>query len=644
MAASDRTQALAVTPRAVLLGLLLLPLNAVWLIQIEYVRYSDTPTIPQLFFHCVAALLLLSLANRALGRWRPAWALARGELLVVYAMLVIASNIAGHDQLQILYTAIAYIHARATPENNWANLIHPHLKNRVVVTDPEALSNLLRGHTSLYQHGHLAAWLPALTVWAVVALVVAGTMYCLASLLRRQWDHERLSYPLAEVPLAASDPGGELLRSPTFFAGAVLAAGMQFLNLAHQIWPGVPGINLGVTNLTFSEAPWRFMGTLPICFYPFAFGLSFLLPTDLVFSCWFFFALTRCERMLAGVAGFTDWDGFPYVNQQSAGAFIGFGLFTIWAARAHLGETLRQACGRAPADDRGEPLRYRWAWIGLVLGGLFLVSFTVLLGMRVWVALLYWALLLAIVLAVARVRAEVGLPSIELYQRGADDIMRRAAGTLAYKPPELITMTLLFWLNRTQRNYNLQHQLHGLRLLHRVGGDLRRFSLVVLLATVGGIVTGFWAMLHVSYDIGLEGGRFTGPAVWAFGLDPWQIVARLLTVPVKASRGALGANVFGAAVCGLLVVLRTRFVWWPFHPAGWVVGNSFALQRLWVPLTLTWGIKSMILRYGGLRAYRRTVPFFLGLVIGEFGAGFVRTLIDLAWQLYLPANSGIGGL
>jgi len=65
---------------------------------------------------------------------------------------------------------------------------------------------------------------------------------------------------------------------------------------------------------------------------------------------------------------------------------------------------------------------------------------------------------------------------------------------------------------------------------------------------------------------------------------------------------------------------------------------------MWLPVFITWLIKGALLHYGGLRAYQRALPFFLGLILGEFSAGFLRTIIDLAFNLYLPASSGIGGL
>jgi hypothetical protein len=88
----------------------------------------------------------------------------------------------------------------------------------------------------------------------------------------------------------------------------------------------------------------------------------------------------------------------------------------------------------------------------------------------------------------------------------------------------------------------------------------------------------------------------------------------------------------------------TTFIGWPFHPAGYWINRSFGLFRLWVPLLVAWLLRVVILRSGGLRGYPAALRFFIGLVLGEFAAGFVRTLLDLGFGLYLPPGSGIGGL
>jgi hypothetical protein len=69
-----------------------------------------------------------------------------------------------------------------------------------------------------------------------------------------------------------------------------------------------------------------------------------------------------------------------------------------------------------------------------------------------------------------------------------------------------------------------------------------------------------------------------------------------------------------------------------------LVSGSVGLFRLWLPIFVSWLAKVLILRYGGLRGYRRALPFFLGLILGEFFVGFLRSLLDLAFGLRFPPS------
>src|SRR5213593_945234 len=78
------------TLRAVVLALLLIPLNAWWLIQTEYVVYADNATTSALFFNAVSLVLILLLVNAALGRLQPRWRFAPAELVVLYIVVSVA--------------------------------------------------------------------------------------------------------------------------------------------------------------------------------------------------------------------------------------------------------------------------------------------------------------------------------------------------------------------------------------------------------------------------------------------------------------------------------------------------------------------------------------------------------------------------
>src|SRR5919199_4932134 len=114
---SARTESLrgkAVTLRSVLLCLLLLPVNAYWVVQMEIVRYSAHPTTISLFFNTIFILLCLTLLNRMVARVAPRAALQRGELLLVYSVLSIGSCVAGHDMLQVFVPMLTYSFKHAT--------------------------------------------------------------------------------------------------------------------------------------------------------------------------------------------------------------------------------------------------------------------------------------------------------------------------------------------------------------------------------------------------------------------------------------------------------------------------------------------------------------------------------------------------
>ena len=97
-------------------------------------------------------------------------------------------------------------------------------------------------------------------------------------------------------------------------------------------------------------------------------------------------------------------------------------------------------------------------------------------------------------------------------------------------------------------------------------------------------------------------------------------------------------NVRAAIAGGLFLTLalnaiRMRVGWFPFHPVGYAVSGSWSLALLWLPLLIAWIIKSLLLRYGGLKAYRQALPFFLGIILGECVIGSLWMLIGIAFNI-----------
>src|SRR5207253_219008 len=75
--------------------------------------------------------------------------------------------------------------------------------------------------------------------------------------------------------------------------------------------------------------------------------------------------------------------------------------------------------------------------------------------------------------------------------------------------------------------------------------------------------------------------------------------------------------VLGGLLTQGMMWARSRLLWFPLHPLGLLMGLSYPLSRLWFSIFLGWGCKTLVMRFGGVNSYRRLMPAFLGLILGE---------------------------
>ena len=99
--------------------------------------------------------------------------------------------------------------------------------------------------------------------------------------------------------------------------------------------------------------------------------------------------------------------------------------------------------------------------------------------------------------------------------------------------------------------------------------------------------------------------------------------------PERSFAPRLVFTCLGGGLMAVLLYLRQRFVWWPLHPLGFPVSNTYTIVSYdWFAVFMAWVLKGIILRYGGIAAYRALLPFFLGLILGEFSTACLWVFID----------------
>ena len=601
---------------AILLGLILIPLNNYWLMAAA-TWGSGYPTTFSLFFNVIFFLFFLTLFNSVMQRLSPTFSLNPSELLLIYAMLSVASGICGLDMMQVLITFVGGVKWMATPENEWKELFFRYIPDWLVVSDPLTLQGYHEGESTFYLSRHIIHWLTPVLVWSGFVSVLAFVMLCLTVVVRKQWiETEKLSYPIIHLPLHLTLNPDSFFRSKIMWLGFAIAGGMDLINGLHFVYPVVPGFGGRLYDLSpfFTERPWNAIGWTPIPIFPYAVGLAFFMPLDLSFSCWFFYLFWKAERILGSILGVHHLPKFPYIEEQTSGAYIGLCVLAIWMTRRHIRRVFVAIFrGGSPEDRIGEPISYRTATMGLLIGVILLIAFSIKAGMTFWVGFIFFTLYFILAIGITRMRAELGSPVHDLHRAGAHLMMVNTIGTRHFSVGNLTMFSFYQFFNRAYRGHIMPHQLEGFKLAERSRMNTRRFFWALALAACVSSVTSFWAILDTSYRFGVPN---IGKVNESFGrLQRWLIA------PSSVDYAAfLGIGV-GFLFTLLLALLRMNLFWWPLHPAGYAVASNWSINLFWFSIFISWVIKFLILRHGGLTLHRRSIPFFMGLILGEFIVG-----------------------
>ena len=627
-----------VTYRSLIIAIILIPVNCYWVIEMEVIRYSGHPVTISLFFNVVFNIFVLIALNLLLKKFFPKHTLRQSELLVIYIMLSLASGIAGHDMLEILVPMLGHAYWFATPENEWAELFHRYIPSWLTVSDESALDGYYNGEISLYTAHQLKAWLQPVLWWTAFIFALVFVMLCINVIVRKRWTQsEKLSYPIIQLPLEMTNPSMSLFRSRFMWMGFAIAAFLTVLNGLNSFFPAIPQIPIRVRYITvFTDKPWNAMGSIPISFYPFAIGLGFFIPLDLAFSCWFFFWFWRIQRVIGSALGLRSLPGFPYTNEQASGGYLGLAIIALWVSRNHIIEVFKKVVGyRTDLDDSDEPMRYRTAVLGGIGGMAFIfffcskfgvssVFYKSAAGMSSMVVIVFFAIYLAISTAVTRMRAELGSPVHDLHYAGPDQIMVRVLGTRRLGPGNLGMFSMFWFINRAYRSHPMPHQLEGFEIARRT--RIQSSSLVFPMMLVAGLssLTAFWAYLHIFYKLGAAG---------SFAWEPFNRLQHWLTLSQSTDYPAVGFTGFSFIFTLFIMFMRRRFLWWPFHPVGYVLSGTWSVDNIWMPLFISWLAKMIFTKYGGIKMYRRAVPFFAGLILGQFIIGGIWSLLGTFFNI-----------
>ena len=580
-----------------------------------------------LFFNVIFVVVVLIGINRLSKHFFSKEFISEREILSIYVLLSISTGVVGTDILQILIPMLPHPFWFATPENEWEDLFFRYLPTWLTVSDKSVLTGFYEGESTFYRLDHIKAWIIPMVSWSCFLMVLLVVMFCINIIIKKQWiEREKLSFPIIQVPLAIVESGGaSLFNNRIFWIGFAVAGGLDFYNGIAYLIPTVPFFHVRYEiGRLFTERPWNAIGWMNMSFFPFVIGIGFLIPVHLTFSCWFFYLFTKFQRVIGSALGLQSLPGFPYIRQQSFGAYMGICFAAIFIGRRHFKDVLKIIIG----DETSDRKIYRLTITGIILGWIFIILFCLQTGMSIQAIIAFFGLYFLLSFSITRMRAELGVPAHDLHAMDPSVALSNLVGTRRLGPNNLSMFSLFYFFNRAYRSHPMPHSLEGFKIAHEKNmSDFQMFITTIIGGGVG-IIAAMWLLLYGFYKLG-AGVGIAGYAINAFGREPFQRLQNWLAYPTLIDYAASSFIGMGFILTLGLLFLRTRFFWWTLHPLGYALADDYSMQWFWASLMFSWMLKTVILNFGGIRMYRRAVPFFIGLILGEFIIGSLWSIIGI---------------
>jgi len=576
----------------------------------------------------VFVLFVLALVvNPLLRLLSPRLPFTRGELVLIYAMLLVSTLVPGHGGETVFIPISVSAFYYDTPARGWERIFFKQIPQWWHPTSTRAITGF---YESLPPGTPIpwGEWVVPLLGWSVLVLA----LYCLATflcvLLYPQWaNNEKLTFPLVALPMEMTKNPGRPFASRAFWGNVVmwlgfgLAVVMETGKGLGYFYPQFARFRLEFPSVQtwFKGEPWLSIGWTPVYIYPLVVAIGVLLRTEVSASLVFFYWFTKIERVIASASGYrgggASIEGYPiWLGGQPWGGYFAYLGMGLWVARRHLAQAWREATGKAPASG-DQPLSYRVCLVGtgvsLLVGACWL-SFS---GMSFWCATVAIICYGMIIVILSKVVAEAGLLFVQQTLMPGQ-VLNNFFGTSTVGARSL-TVGMYFEqaFGTDLRATVMPSFVQGLKIADEAGLSKRRMILAFWLAILGSLPLAYIRSLQVYYRYG---GVNCDPwfATWS-GLAGWHPLAAWLSNPQPASYALALSMGIGAGTLWLISVLRQRYLWFPLHPVGFIMMQTYPMHVMWVSMLIAWVLKVTLLRYGGHKALRASVPFFVGVAFGD---------------------------
>ncbi len=506
---------------------------------------------------------------------------------------------------------------------------------------PRGVKYLLTGMIPIEQ------WMRPILTWSVLIAALFAGFLGLNILMRRQWvEHERFSFPLTIIPknlFAETDVDGRrrfvIFRNRIMWIGFAIALPLALLKGFNYYNASIPAPVWGTVNLDqfflnpLTKAYLAEVQITPESVSIVILAVALLIETDVLFSLWGFFLIFQLFNLFGPALNFNRFPGYPWRHQQAMGAFIAYAGLALFVGRKHLRDVFALIVRRhAPAAAREDQSHYR------VAAAMILASLGVLAAWGAWTrmgvaaGLIFFGYMLVLGFAASKLRAECGAPFSYMTPYYGMQFVAAVGGFAVFGSTGMLVATIAAGFMTTAGFLLMSPaQVEMMELGRHFNVRLRDLSGGLWIGLVGGIVIGGFAMLCWTYGLSADSFKsnwwfqqtryFDQYRAGELSADRALATDTLFSNPENRALDPvhnLNAKGLTIGVVGTLAIsfLRSQFMWFPFHPIGYVLASSHFVQLTWLAAFLAWAVRSVLFRLGGAQAIRRgLVPFCVGMFL-----------------------------
>lgn len=660
------------------LGVLYIPYVDHWHETVIYnnpeQHHLTTHALAPIVFTMVFALLLV--INPLLHLIGQKWKLRRRELIIIFAMWLVTAAISYTNFTTTIVTISGLVMGQGTHRAILERTGMLEMLRQDIFLTEEASRTFLYG-MGLDEITRIPLsripwldWARPMLFWIPFALVVLVLSSALVQTLHRQWSkHELLSYPIANVAelIIGQEPNKafpKIFYNTGFWVGFTTTTFIFMLNGLQRWFPLVPAIPLEfwysdlVSEFYFlaTYCSWYTFSLFRWLIRPYIVALAVLVPTDVSLTCWLGWVLSL---LATGVYFCATGDALTEFNTLStvSGMYVGIGIFILFIGWREYSRILRMAFSFKNDPDPAIRIAAKACRV-FFLSFIALVGLLVFAGMDWFIALITVSIFCLMLVLIARITAEIGIPWLLNFWGMTRFMTWRMLGPAAIGPTSLAVLAFvggvldLYPANTLAANETTYRKLEEGQ---KSGLRRRHFNIILLCAGILALSSSLFAHIWHGYSFGarkegvtrvhvqkqivdrhapdLERLQMEGRA------DYYDSVSGLSKIPlIHSSQGFWRFFLYGVVVILAVAFMRLRFSWWPFHPLPLLFLNTWAMSRMWSSFLIGWLIKMALMKIGGGTFFARSKPFFVGLILGQLATNCFWIFVGI---IYYRLTGGI---